>query len=521
MTWPVPYSVAMNDPRIAALDYEGPSWACARLVHAALDGELMPVDRVPNAVEIWREIAGGRPWPTRAPSRFLICGSRRISKTREFVARRAAWRCATFEPRGRLAPGELGVAAIACPDRMQATVAMGYATAFLEQSELLRKTIDKVTAQEILFTTHTALRITTASQRTSRGFTLIDAKDDEGAHMWDSDTHVNPLSAVLAAQEPALGTIRDAQLGITSTPRGRAGEFYRLWARGWGKDDPRWLVLTIPWHIGNPTLDAEMIREAVEADPAVAASEWNALFRTDLEGYVTREVITKCTEDGVRERAPVRGVRYVAFADPSGGGADSFTLAIAHREPDGYAVLDAVRETRPGPSFSFDATVREYAELLRAYAVHSVTADNYGAGISRERWGAAGIFCEPSAYTKSELYGRLLPMMNSGRCTLLDIPRLANQLLSLERRVARGSNRESIDSPGHEDVANAAAGALVLVSVPRCGGGEATKIGFGSGSGGGSPTNLSIPDPRPTRLVAPFRYGDGPRQLPVHLRRMR
>jgi hypothetical protein len=46
---------------------------------------------------------------------------------------------------------------------------------------------------------------------------------------------------------------------------------------------------------------------------------------------------------------------------------------------------------------------------------------------------------------------------------LLDHPRLVAQLCALERRTARGG-RDSIDHPpgAHDDVANAAAGALVL-----------------------------------------------------------
>jgi hypothetical protein len=48
---------------------------------------------------------------------------------------------------------------------------------------------------------------------------------------------------------------------------------------------------------------------------------------------------------------------------------------------------------------------------------------------------------------------------------LLDHPRLATQLVGLERRTARGG-RDSIDhAPGaHDDIANAAAGALVLAA---------------------------------------------------------
>jgi hypothetical protein len=61
-----------------------------------------------------------------------------------------------------------------------------------------------------------------------------------------------------------------------------------------------------------------------------------------------------------------------------------------------------------------------------------------------------------------DLYRELLPLINSGRCELLDHPKLISQLTGLERRTARGG-RDSIDhAPGaHDDVANAVAGALL------------------------------------------------------------
>ena len=67
---------------------------------------------------------------------------------------------------------------------------------------------------------------------------------------------------------------------------------------------------------------------------------------------------------------------------------------------------------------------------------------------------------------RSELYLALLPLLNSGKVDLLDNPRLVSQLCGLERRTAR-SGKDSIDhAPGqHDDIANAVAGACVLVGA--------------------------------------------------------
>jgi hypothetical protein len=79
---------------------------------------------------------------------------------------------------------------------------------------------------------------------------------------------------------------------------------------------------------------------------------------------------------------------------------------------------------------------------------------------------------EPSEKPKSELYRDLLPLINSTAADLLEHDKLVTQLISLERRTSRGG-KDSIDHPpgGHDDVANAVAGALVLAyknpSVPN------------------------------------------------------
>jgi hypothetical protein len=58
-------------------------------------------------------------------------------------------------------------------------------------------------------------------------------------------------------------------------------------------------------------------------------------------------------------------VTYTAFVDAAGGsGGDSFTMAVAHREPNGVAVLDMIRERKP--TFSPAEVVVEFcAEIAR------------------------------------------------------------------------------------------------------------------------------------------------------------
>jgi hypothetical protein len=207
----------------------------------------------------------------------------------------------------------------------------------------------------------------------------------------------------------------------------------------------------------NPTVPQRVIDEATERDPAWAAAEYGAQFRSDVQSFVSREA---CVALGVRERAPLSGLRYSGFVDPSGGSADSMTLAVGHRE-DTVVVVDAVREVKP--PFSPEDVVDEFATLLKRYRIVKVTGDRYAGEWPREQFRKLGISYEPAAEPKSDLYRDLLPAINSRRIDLLDHPRLVNQLVSLERRTARGG-RDSIDhAPGaHDDIANVVAGVSAM-----------------------------------------------------------
>jgi hypothetical protein len=160
---------------------------------------------------------------------------------------------------------------------------------------------------------------------------------------------------------------------------------------------------------------------------------------------------------------------YVAFLDHAGGsGTDSATLAIAHRASlDGGApgaVVDLIREVRP--PFSPEQVCRDFARELKRYGIRVATADRYAADFAVEAMRREGITLKPASRAKSDLYKELLPLLNSGVVELLDNERLRNQLVSLERRTARGG-RDSIDHPpgGHDDVANAVAGVVVLAAT--------------------------------------------------------
>jgi hypothetical protein len=200
----------------------------------------------------------------------------------------------------------------------------------------------------------------------------------------------------------------------------------------------------------------------LERDPISATAEYLAEFRVDIEGFVRLDVVQACLGDFF-EAAPSSGCWYSCFVDPSGGSADSFTLAIAHKDTDNRVVVDAVREVRP--PFSPETVVIDYAALCRKYDVTRVGGDRYAGEFPRELFRKNGaIEYEPSMKTKSDLYRDLLPLLNSGRVVLPKNERLVSQLCGLERRVSR-AGKDSIDHGigSHDDLANAVAGACDMV----------------------------------------------------------
>ena len=105
-------------------------------------------------------------------------------------------------------------------------------------------------------------------------------------------------------------------------------------------------------------------------------------------------------------------------------------------------ILDAVRERRP--PFSPEQVVQEFADTLKAYHVSTVRGDRYAGEWPREQFRKQGVEYKPAEQTKSGLYLKLLPMINSGKVELLHNPKMLTQLSGLERRTSQVDKTPSI-----------------------------------------------------------------------------
>ncbi len=295
--------------------------------------------------------------------------------------------------RGLVAPGETPVVAVIAADRRQAKVILNYIVGTLHAVPMLATMVESVVAEAVRLTNGVVVEIYTGSIASPRGRTFAAVLCDEIAH-WSSDDSANPDSEVIAAVRPGLATIPGSMLLMASSPYAKRGVLYATFARHFGRDDAPTLVWRGTTLEMNSALDPRIVEEAREEDPENAAAEYDAEFRSDIADYVSRAVVEAAVARGLVELPAAAGVSYAAFCDPSGGSSDSMTLAIAHvdGDGDGVAVLDLVREVRP--SFSPDAVVREFCEVVRGYRLTRVRGDKFAGQWPVERFAAHGISYE-------------------------------------------------------------------------------------------------------------------------------
>jgi hypothetical protein len=353
---------------------------------------------------------------------------------------------------------------LAC-DREQAQIVLGYVKAFFEEIPDLKALIVRETRLGLELASRVNVTVATNSFRQTRGRTISLAIFDE-CSFWRSEETVNPDRETYRAVLPGLATLPGSMLIAISSPYRKSGLLYEKWKQHYGKNTADVLVIQATSRMLNPTLDQGLVDAALEDDPQAARSEWLGEWRNDLASFIGVEMIEACTDRGVTVRPPRPGVRYVAFVDAASGvGQDAFALGIAHRDKE-EIVLDLVHEVRP--PFSPSQTIAEICALLRGgYNVTSVTGDKYAPGFVAEGFlRPHGVRYVYSERDRSQIYVEALPLLTSGRARLVENKKLALQFASLERRTSSGG-KDRIDHGmnGHDDLANAASGALVEIAT--------------------------------------------------------
>jgi hypothetical protein len=444
---------AMIDSALFGAAFGGPSFAAWRALLAGFYG--LPLDDA--EAEIWRALTGRTERPTEPHNELWVVGGRRAGKS-HVAALCAVYEAVFRDHRAKLAAGEVATVLLIAADRPQARTLLRYVRGMFEHP-MLRPLVRREAGDGLELVNRCAIEIGTASFRSLRGYTVAAAILDEVGFWYDDGR--NPDAEIIAAIRPALATLGGKLIAISS-PHARRGVLWDAFRRHYGKNSPV-LVAQAPSRILNPELPQSVVDAAMGDDPARASAEYLAQFRGDIEQFISADVVLAAQRQGPLELPRRKGNQYFAFVDPAGGGADEFTIAIAHDEK-GVVVVDLVRGRTGNPAH----IVADYAELLRNYGIQRVFGDRYAGEWPRQEFRKHGIAFHDAPGSRSDLYLSLLAALNSGRVELPPCQTLERQLLGLERRATRGG-RDIIDhAPGaSDDRANAAAGAVALLATEK------------------------------------------------------
>jgi hypothetical protein len=452
---------AFSDPRVFGPWFEGSSWANWRAVLRGAFGE-----RMTKAEKAFFRTVANREPPDRRVSELWVIAGRRSGKD-SIASVIAAHVAASFEPAGKLRPGEKAVVALLAVDRSQAQVVLGYLRSYFERLPALAALVKRATSDGFELTNSVILEIVTNDYRSVRGRTVLACIFDEVA-FWSGEHSQSPDRETYRAIRPGMATLPGSMLiGITTAYR-RQGLAYDRWSKHFGRDSSaKVLVIHAATRQLNPLLPESEIADAMAEDPQAARADYFSEWRDDLASYLNLVLITNAVDAGAIVRPYDPRHRFTSFVDASSGQQDSFTCAIVHKEGD-IAILDNLIEVK-APFNTTDATA-QIAAVLKAYGLHDTMGDNFAAGWVEREFARHGIAFKPrpTGMDRSALYLETLPLFSAGRVRLLDNKQLVAQYAALERRVMPGG-RDRVDHPNrsghHDDCSNACSGALWRVTA--------------------------------------------------------
>lgn len=452
MTAPVTIRDLMTDPALFGSQFGGDSFAAWRALLAGFYGLELSEDEL----ETFLALTGRSEAPTGAFSELWVPIGRRGGKTQN-AALIAVYEALFKDHRATLSPGEIATVLLLAADRAQARSAMRYVRGLCEHP-MIAPMIRRETESSLEFSNRTCIEIATASFRAVRGYTLAAVVADEIA-FWFSDG-ARPDAETIAAVRPGLATLGGPLIALSS-PHAKRGELWNAYKRHYGGESTRILVAQAPSRTMNPTLSEDVVAAALAEDPERARAEYLAEFRQDVDTFLDIEVIERASRSKPLILPPSESERYFAFTDPAAGGADQFSLAIAHKEGE-LVVVDGVWGKHGSPA----QITADFAEILKQYRVGRVTGDRFSGRWVRDEFAKHRIDYSVSDKNRSELYLTFLAIINSGACVLPPDVKMQRQFAALERRAVRGG-RDMIDHPtnAHDDLANAVAGAVAFAMI--------------------------------------------------------
>lgn len=360
-----------------------------------------------------------------------------------------------------LAFGEVPRFLIVASDRSQSQILLSYIRGILESNPVFNQYIVNSLRESIELSNGCVIEVASASFRLLRGRTLAGFFGDE-ASFWRGLLSANPAGEIISAARPSLTTVPIAKLFIITSAYSRQSEVYRMYERYYGKDSDVLIWKSTSTQM-NPTISEAHIQREMEKDATSAKSEYFSEFRTDIENFLSLEVIKSCAVIPGR-LAYQKHTPYFCFVDPSGGVSDEFCMAIAHFNFDKNKIqIDYLRGWTP--PFQPSEVVEQITTICESYRISRVCGDKYSANWVIEAFSKVGMAYQQCSKNKSQLYLEFEGVLNTGQVELQNNKKLIDQLAALERRTG-SSGRDHVDHPPgfKDDFSNAAAGACDLLN---------------------------------------------------------
>lgn len=428
-------------------------------------------------LELCRQCTGREKAPHGPYGEITVIAGARSGKDSRIAAPIAIYEALFGSHEKQLAKGERAIIPLVAQDHRATKIAFSYIRDYLTGSPLLASMIEEVFSSEIRLTNRVDISCFPSTLRSLRGWSIPAAVMDELA-FYRLEGSADSDAEIQASIRRGMVSFPSPRLVKVSTPYFRSGILYEDFKAAYGQDDPDRLVWKAPTLLMNPSIKSERLERERRLDPSRFSREYEAEFSDDLEAFCPSNWIDEAVVNDRHELPRLDGVHYVAAVDPSGGGADAFTVSIVHVQGTGadrHVIQDVMkgwRRTR-GKKVDLEAAVKEIAEILRRYRLSSAFGDPYAAGWVREAFQREGIQYQEAQLTKAQAYLEVEPLLAQNRIELLDHPQLVRELGLLEKR-PRSGGRTIVDHPrgGHDDHANAlalaAAKAMKTSTVDPC-----------------------------------------------------
>ena len=282
---------AIDDDNVFGPFFRGATWDTWRVFLAALFGLQM----TPEQLAVFQKFTGRTAAPTSPLHEAWLCIGRRGGKS--FVLATIAVFLAAFRDWRRTARSRRGRHRHDHRRRPQAGAGDHAlrASVLLKSVPMLAQLIEGVTRESVTLRNRIVIEVHTASFRSTRGYSIVCALLDEVAYWPTDEASSEPDVEVINAIKPGMATIPGAMLLCASSPHARKGALWSAFSKHYGKDGHAVLVWQADTRSMNSNVPQSYIDMHVAEDAARAAPSIGAEFRSDLEAFVSREVVEACT----------------------------------------------------------------------------------------------------------------------------------------------------------------------------------------------------------------------------------